>query len=90
MLAAQGLGHAYNPDFNGARQAGVGIMQHTYGQWGRYRERSDAKKAFLDPLRDDGRLSIITGARVDKIIVERGHARGLVYEKEGQSHSVLA
>ena len=35
LLAAQGLGHRYNPDFNGARQAGVGIMQHTYGQWGR-------------------------------------------------------
>ena len=31
---ARALGHAYNPDFNGARQNGVGIMQHTYGHLG--------------------------------------------------------
>ena len=34
LLAARALGHPYNPDFNGARQNGVGIMQHTYGQLG--------------------------------------------------------
>lgn len=90
LLAAQGLGHGYNTDFNGARQNGVGIMQHTYGQWGRYRERSDAKKAFLDPLMDDGRLTIVTGARVDRIVVEHGQARGLIYEKDGQQHVVRA
>ena len=56
----RGWGIAYNPDFNGARQNGVGIMQHTYGQWGRYKERSDAKKAFLDPLAGDRRLTIVT------------------------------
>ncbi|HTM76430.1 MAG TPA: GMC family oxidoreductase, partial [Devosia sp.] len=90
LLAAQGLGHEYNPDFNGARQNGVGIMQHTYGQWGRYKERSDAKKAFLDPLADDGRLSIVTGARVDKIIIDNGRAIGVTYTKDGASHDVHA
>lgn len=90
LLAAQGLGHEYNPDFNGARQNGVGIMQHTYGQWGRYRERSDAKKAFLDPLADDGRLSIITGARVDRIVIENGRAVGVSYTKDGASHTIHA
>jgi choline dehydrogenase len=90
LLAAQGLGHTYNPDFNGARQNGVGIMQHTYGQWGRYKERSDAKKAFLDPLAEDKRLTIITGARVDRIVVENGRAVGLVYEKDSATHTVRA
>jgi len=90
LLAAQGLGHAFNPDFNGARQNGVGIMQHTYGQWGRYKERSDAKKAFLDPLAGDGRLSIITGARVDRIVIEHGRAVGVSYTKDGASHTVHA
>jgi len=90
LRAAQGLGHQFNPDFNGARQNGVGIMQHTYGQWGRYKERSDAKKAFLDPLENDPRLTIVTGARVDRIIVENHRATGLAYTKDGTTHTVRA
>ncbi|WP_375451617.1 GMC family oxidoreductase [uncultured Devosia sp.] len=90
LLAAQGLGHAFNPDFNGARQNGVGIMQHTYGQWGRRKERSDAKKAFLDPLAGDKRLSIVTGARVDRIVIENGRAIGLSYTRDGVTRTVHA
>ncbi|MET3898439.1 choline dehydrogenase [Devosia sp. UYZn731] len=90
LLAAQGLGHEFNPDFNGARQNGVGIMQHTYGQWGRYKERSDAKKAFLDPLSGDDRLSIVTGARVDRIVIENGRAVGVSYTRGGVSHTMHA
>ena len=90
LLAAQGLGHRYNPDFNGASQAGVGIMQHTYGQWGRYRQRSDARRAFLDDLRHDKRLTIVTGARVDRILVENGRAVGVQYHKDGAPHQVRA
>ena len=90
LAAAQALGHPLNDDFNGVRQTGVGIMQHTYGQWGRYKERSDAKKAFLDPLKGDKRLTIITGARVDRILVENGRAVGLAYTRDGESHTVHA
>ena len=90
LAAAQALGHEHNPDFNGARQSGVGIMQHTYGQWGRYKERSDAKKAFLDPLAADKRLTIITGARVDRIIIENGRAVGVAYTRDGQAHTARA
>lgn len=90
LLAAQGLGHAFNPDFNGARQNGVGIMQHTYGQWGRYKERSDGKTAFLDPLAGDRRLTVITDARVDQIVVEAGRAVGVRYSKGGTTHEVRA
>jgi len=90
LAAAQALGHEHNPDFNGVRQNGVGIMQHTYGQWGRYKERSDAKKAFLDPLAADKRLTIITGARVDRIIIENGRAVGVAYTRGGQAHTARA
>jgi choline dehydrogenase-like flavoprotein len=90
LLAAQGLGHRYNPDFNGERQNGVGIMQHTYGQWGRYKERSDGKKAFLDPLRRDRRLTIVTGARVDRILIENGRAVGVAYTRDGDPHEARA
>jgi choline dehydrogenase-like flavoprotein len=90
LLAAQGLGHAYNPDFNGERQNGVGIMQHTYGQWGRYRRRSDTKKAFLDPLKRDKRLTIVTEARVDRILIENGKAVGIAYTRNGDPHEARA
>lgn len=90
MLAAQALGHAYNPDFNGARQNGVGIMQHTYGQWNGRKERSDAKTAFLDPLAADPKLTIITGAQVDRILVENGRAVGLAYREKGKRQTVRA
>jgi choline dehydrogenase-like flavoprotein len=88
LRAAQALGHPYNPDFNGEAQAGVGIMQHTYGLWGRRRRRSDAKRAFLDPLRDDRRLTIVTRARVDRILVENGRAVGVAYTVDGEPHEV--
>ncbi|KQN78174.1 GMC family oxidoreductase N-terminal domain-containing protein [Devosia sp. Leaf64] len=90
IAAAEALGHKPNPDFNGATQFGVGIMQHTYAQWGRYKERSDAVKAFLDPLKGDERLTIISEARVDKILVENGQATGVIYTRNGESHTVRA
>jgi choline dehydrogenase len=90
LLAAQALGHEFNPDFNGARQNGVGIMQHTFGRWGKKTERSDARKAFLDPLAGDKRLSIITGAQVDRIIVENGRAVGLAFRENGVPRTVRA
>jgi choline dehydrogenase len=90
LLAAQGLGHEYNPDFNGARQNGVGIMQHTYGLWNGRKRRSDAKKAFLDPLQDDKRLTIVTEARVDRILVENGRAVGVSYSVRGEPHEARA
>lgn len=90
LRAAQGLGHVYNPDFNGVRQNGVGIMQHTFGRWGRRTLRSDAKRAFLDPLGKDKRLTIVTGAQVDRIVIENGRAAGVAYRHEGKEHVVRA
>ena len=90
LRAVQGLGHAFNPDFNGARQNGVGIMQHTYGKWGRFKRRSDAKRAFLDPLGGDRRLTIVTDARVDRILIENGGAVGVAYTVRGDPHEARA
>lgn len=90
LLACQALGHRYNPDFNGEVQWGVGIMQHTYGLWDGRKRRSDAKKAFLDPLANDRRLTIVTGARVDRLIIENGRAVGVHYTINGEPHEVRA
>ncbi|HHY48773.1 MAG TPA: FAD-binding protein [Alphaproteobacteria bacterium] len=90
LIAAQELGHPYNPDFNGERQAGVGIMQHTYGLWDGRKRRSDAKRAFLDPLAHDRRLTIVTRARVDRILIENGRAVGVAYTRQGEPHEARA
>jgi choline dehydrogenase len=80
MLAAQGLGLPYNPDFNGARQRGVGPMQNTFGLGPSGRlERCDAVRAFLSQVRGDPRLTIITGALVTRILFEGSRAVGVEY-----------
>lgn len=81
VLAAQGKGIAYNPDFNGAQQAGVGLMQHTIGQ----HERCDAVRAFLSQVQDHPNLEVVTGALVTRILVENETAVGVEYQKDGQT-----
>ena len=85
ILAAQGCGIPYNPDFNGERQAGVGVMQHTMGRNGRSgrMERCDAVRAFLSQVRDDPRLTVVTDALVTRVIVENGRAVGIEYRRGG-------
>ncbi|MCX5494814.1 GMC family oxidoreductase N-terminal domain-containing protein [Kaistia dalseonensis] len=80
ILAAQGAGIPYNPDFNGARQAGVGIMQHTMGRMRGRMERCDAVTAFLSQVMGDPRLTVVTDALVTRIIVEKGRAVGIEYK----------
>jgi choline dehydrogenase len=84
ILAAQGLGHPYNPDFNGERQAGVGVMQHTMGRGAHGRMvRCDAVSAFLSQVMADPRLTIATDALVTKILIEAGRAIGVEYSLNG-------
>ena len=86
MLAAQGLGIPYNPDFNGARQAGVGPMPHTIGR----HRRSHAVGAFLSQVRKNPRLTLVTGAIASKALVEGGRAVGVEYRVGGQLRRAYA
>lgn len=79
MAAIQTLGVPYNADFNGAQQAGVGPMQHTYGPGG----RSSAVTAFLRQVRRDPRLTLATGALATRVVVEGGRAVGVRYAVNG-------
>ncbi len=81
MLAVQGLGIRYTADFNGARQNGVGPMQHTIGR----HRRSSAVAAFLSQVERDPRLTIATGALVTRILFEGSRAVGVEYEQQGRT-----
>jgi choline dehydrogenase len=90
LLAAQGMGIPYNPDFNGERQEGVGIMQHTMGRRGGCMERCDAVTAFLSQVMNDPKLTVITEARVDRITFDGNRAVGVEYVKGGERHTARA
>ncbi|MBX5217686.1 MULTISPECIES: GMC family oxidoreductase [unclassified Rhizobium] len=73
IRAGQELGIPYNHDFNGRQQAGVGFYQLTQ----RNRRRSSASFAYLSPIRNRKNLTIRTGARVIRILLEAGRAVGV-------------
>lgn len=77
----QGMGIPYNPDFNGARQFGVGFMQHTI-DW-RTRKRSSAVDAFLAPAMSDPLLTIETGATVTSLDMDGDRVTGVRYVQNG-------
>ena len=79
IRAVQGLGVPYNPDFNGARQMGVGAMQYTTLR----NRRANGVEAFLEPALATGRLSIETGATVSRLIIEKQRCVGVAYLKDG-------
>jgi choline dehydrogenase len=79
IAAAQEAGVPYNPDFNGARQEGVGPFQLTV----RNGRRSSAATAFLKPVRDRSNLRIQTGALVRRIRIADRRAVAVEYEAGG-------
>ncbi|MHB8423792.1 MAG: GMC family oxidoreductase [Gammaproteobacteria bacterium] len=86
LKAAEQAGHSRNPDFNGARQEGVGLYQVTQKNG----ERWSAAKAFLTPELGRPNLTVITEARATRILLERKRAVGVVYRERGGSAEIKA
>lgn len=73
IRAGQEIGIPYNPDFNGAQQAGVGFYQLTQ----RNRRRSSAAMAYVEPVRSRPNLTVRTGAYVTRIVLDGRRAVGV-------------
>ena len=73
LRAAQQFGIPYNPDFNGARQEGIGHYQVTV----RDARRSSTAVAYLRPALGRANLTLRTGAAVTRIVLEHGRAVGV-------------
>jgi len=84
--AAQRQGYTYNPDFNGAQQAGFGYYQVTQ-QAGK---RHSVATAFLHPALERPNLEAIVGAQVTRIVVENGRATAVTFEQGGETHTIHA
>lgn len=70
--AAAEIGIPRNHDFTGASQDGVGYYQLTQ----RNARRSSVAMAYLAPAKTRKNLTVITGAQVKRIIIEKGRAVG--------------
>jgi choline dehydrogenase len=81
VRAAQQAGVPFSSDFNGVRQNGVGFNQITT----RNQRRCSAAVAYLRKAEESGRLTIVTGVRVDRILMEAGRAVGVEYQHKGNT-----
>ncbi|MDE2444828.1 MAG: GMC family oxidoreductase N-terminal domain-containing protein [Alphaproteobacteria bacterium] len=86
VAAVQNMGIAFNSDFNGATQAGVGTMQYTTYK----RRRYDGVEAFLLPALQTGRLTIKTGCTVSRVMVEKATCKGVHFIQNGEEFAVYA
>lgn len=70
IRAAEERGIPFNPDYNGARQDGVGHVQVSQ----RRGRRHSTARAYLAPARRRPNLRIVTHATVEKVEIENGRA----------------
>lgn len=73
VRACQSWGLPYNSDFNGETQHGCGFYQVTC----RYGRRRSAAVSYLHPVMHRPNLKIVTGARVNRILLENDRAVGV-------------
>lgn len=78
--AAREVGLPVNPDFNGARQEGMGLFQTTT----RDARRCSAARAFLAPALRRPNLQVLTETRVARVEIAEGRATGVITE-DGRS-----
>jgi choline dehydrogenase len=86
LKAAQAAGLAYNPDFNGASQEGVGLYQLTT----RGGRRMSASRAFLRPAMKRANLKVETHAHVTRVLFDGTRAIGVEYRQRGMLRQALA
>lgn len=75
LQACQQAGFAFNPDFNSGQPDGCGYYQVA----ARNGLRVSSVSAYLRPAMHRRNLKVITGARVSRILIERGRAVGVQY-----------
>ena len=86
LEAARQAGHEANPDFNGARQEGVGRFQLTQ----RDGLRCSSADAFLRPAAERSNLTILTRAFTQRILFEGDRAVGVEILRDGQVQTIRA
>ncbi len=79
-------GYPRNPDYNGKEMDGFNFCQVTQ----RRGRRESTARAYLNPIKSRPNLTIETGARVTKILIDNKRATGITYRLDGidkQAHA---
>ncbi len=86
VRAGEQAGHPVNPDFNGARQEGVGLYQVTHKNG----ERCSAAKAYLTPALGRPNLQVLTGVQATRVLFEGRRATGVEIQEGGARRTLQA
>ncbi len=84
--AAAALQLRTSTDFNGERQDGFGLYQVTQHKG----ERWSAARAYVEPVRDQGNVSVRTDTLVEKLVIEGGRVTGVQILRKGKRETLLA
>ena len=84
VKAGQALGLPFTADFNVGAPAGTGYLQFT-ARGGR---RCSAAEAFLGKVRSNPRLRVVTGAQVNRVVLDHNRAVGIEYVRGGRKHTL--
>jgi choline dehydrogenase len=86
MAAAQEIGVAHNPDYNGGILDGVAQMQLTI----RDGQRHSAAAAYLRPVIHAPNLRVITRAHAHRLLLEGTRCTGVEFAHDGDLHRAQA
>lgn len=86
LKAAQETGLAYNHDFNGAQQSGVGFYQTTTFDG----QRGSTAATYLAAVRGNPLLEVVTGAHVLKLLNDGSNVTGVQYRTKEGTTTVMA
>ena len=85
--AAESLGIRVTEDFSGEGQAlGVGLRHQTSNSG----KRVSSANSFLAGARGRPNLTLLVGVQVQKILVEKRLAKGVLVKREGRTHRFMA
>src|ERR1700729_2120632 len=86
LAAAEEIGIARNPDFNGEAQDGAALYQVTQKNGG----RRSAADGFLQPARERDNLTVLTGAHATRVLMEGKRAVGVAFLRGGVAEEACA
>ena len=84
--AGMEAGHPHTDDCNGFRQEGFGAYQMTVDRG----VRASTARAYLAPARKRPNLAVMTGATVERILLEGKTAVGVAFGRGGQADTIQA
>ena len=85
LKAGHEAGYPLTDDISGYRQEGFGVFDRTVFKG----ERWSTVRAYLDPARKRPGLTVVTGALVHRVVLEKITAKGVVY-KNAQGKMITA